>query len=159
MVCQNHFSAIVLWLIAGSAVAVAGARISVWIQPHFAPVLLYPLLLGLVLGGAFAGLAYAAGLRSTRKLLVAVVLFAIFAALLEHALFYADYRAGFERALKHASERIGFPVPDIEPQTLTEYIRNRAAAEQWAVARWMANPLVTATAAGVVFWYLIRPRQ
>jgi hypothetical protein len=156
---QKEYGAIVLWLIASSALVVAGARISVWIQPHFAPVVLYPLLSGAALGAGFAGLAYAAGLRSSRRLMVGVLLLAVSAALLEHAFFYADYRTGFERALEHAAERIGFRVQDLEAQTFGEYLGSRSAAEEWAIARWVGNPLVTATAAGVVFWYIMRPRQ
>jgi hypothetical protein len=154
-----HFGATALWLIASGAAAIAGARVSVWIQAHFAPVVIYPLLLGMALGGAFAGLAYAAGLRRSRGLIGAVLLLAVCAALLEHGFFYADYRVGFERALEHASERIGFPVQNIEPQSFPEYIASRSAVEEWAIERWVANPLITATAAGMIFWYLMRPRQ
>jgi hypothetical protein len=154
-----HFGATALWLIASGAAAIAGARVSVWIQPHFAPLVLYPLLFGVALGGTFAGLAYAAGLRLSRELLGAVFLLAGVAALLEHAFFYADYRAVFGRVLEQANERFGVPVQDLEPQTFGQFLSNRSAAEEWAIARWAANPLLTASAAGVVFWYLMRPRQ
>jgi hypothetical protein len=150
---------LVLWLVASAAVSVAGARISVWIQSHFAPVVLYPVLFGGIIGAALAGLAYAAGLRRLTGLIVAVVLLAIAAALLEHAFFYADYRASFELARQRGEERIGLPLPDVEAETFGGYLRSHAEKSGYDIALWLANPLITATAAGVVFWYLMRPRR
>ncbi len=150
----RHFGPLLLWFVSAVAVAVTGARISVWVQPHFAPVVIYPVLVGTVLGAAFGALALLAGVNRSHGKLIGVVLLAVVASLLEHAFFYGDYRANFAAALGRVSEQVGFPVLDVEPQTFAEFLRNRAAAEQSSVALWVSNPLITATAAGVVFWYL-----
>jgi hypothetical protein len=149
-----HFGPLVLWFVTAVAVAVAGARISVWVQPHFAPVVIYPVLVGAVVGVAFAGLAVLAGVERSRGILIAVVLLAVAASLLEHAFFYRDYRASFVQARERGEERIGFPLPEVEPVTFGEYLRSHAEASGREIGLWVANPLITAAAAGVVFWYM-----
>jgi hypothetical protein len=149
-----QFGPFLLWMASAAAVATAVARISVWMQPEFAPVVVYPLMLGGVFGAAFAGLAYVAGLRGSQGVLAAVVLLSTAASLLEHAFFYRDYRASFESAREQAAQRVGFPLPGVEPETFVEYLRSRAEARGRAVVLWVANPLITAAVAGVVFWYL-----
>ncbi len=151
---RMHFGPVVLWFFSAVAVAVAGAHISVWVQPHFAPVGIYPVLVGTVLGAAFGALALLAGVNRSRGILFAVVLLAVAASLLEHAFFYRDYRASFEQARERGEERIGFPLPEVEPETFGEYLRSHADASGREIALWVANPLITAAAAGVVFWYL-----
>ncbi len=118
-----HFGPVVLWFVSAVAVAVAGCASPYWVQPHFAPVVIYPVLVGAVLGAAFGGLAVLAGVNRSRGILIAVVLLAVAASLLEHAFFYRDYRASFEQARERGEERIGFPLPEVEPETFGEYLR------------------------------------
>ena len=72
--------AFLTWLVPAGVVALAVARVSVWVQPHFAPVVLYPLLVGAALGALLCGLLQVARLGGARLAVMGTVLVALAAA-------------------------------------------------------------------------------
>jgi hypothetical protein len=147
----SKFRSFLLWLLPAIVVAIAVARVSVWVQPHFAPLLLFPLLLGAALGALLCGLLQVARLSDARLAVAGTVLVAILAAGAEHGFFYMDYRVAHARKARGA----GIAAEDLSPADFPAYMRAQAATDRLQVPLWIANAaVIVAAAAGVVIWYL-----
>jgi 4-amino-4-deoxy-L-arabinose transferase-like glycosyltransferase len=140
-----------IWLVPAIVVAVAVARVSVWIQPHFAPLGLFPLLIGAALGALLCGLIQIANLRSLRLSVVGAVIVVLLAAAAEHAFFYLDRRS---EHLRKASEA-GIPDDVLSTATFPEYLRRQAELDDMKVPLWFGNAvLMVGAAGGMVIWYV-----
>jgi cytochrome c-type biogenesis protein CcmH/NrfF len=141
----------VLWIIPAVVVAAAVARVSVWVQPHFAPLVLFPLLVGAALGAILCGLIEIAHLSDARLALVGTMLVALLTALAEHGFFYMDYRA----ALARKALEFGITEEILTPSTFGEYMDAQAALDDRQTLLWIANAaLLALSATGMVLWYM-----
>ena len=142
--------AFLIWFIPAIVVAVAVARVSVWIQPHFSPLVLFPLLIGAALGALLCGLIQIANLRDLRLVMTGTVLVMLLAAAAEHAFFYLDRRSEHLRKALEA----GIPEEVLSRPTFPEYIRQQAELDDMKVLLWIGNAvLMVAAAGGMVIWY------
>ena len=142
-----------LWLVPSLGVAVFLARVSVWLQPRFSPVVVFPLLTGAALGIALGGLLYLVHLRDPRLGVVATPFVALILALAEHAFFYLDYRSDFAATLSRNERKLVLVADEVQPLPLVEYMRAHAADSR-DVLLWIGNCLLTIIAAtGVVAWW------
>ncbi len=142
---------IVLWLLPAAVVAVAVARVSVWIQPHFSPLVLFPLLIGVALGALLCGLIQIANLHELRLAVAGTVLVVVLAAAAEHLFFYLDRHSEHLRKAQQA----GIPVAVLSRPTFPEYLRQQAELDDMKVPLWIANVVLMGGAAvGMVLWYL-----
>ena len=143
--------AFLIWLVPAAVVAVAVARVSVWIQPHFSPLGLFPLLIGAALGALLCGLVQIASLRDLRLVLFGTVLVALLAAAAEHVFFYWDRRSEHLRKALEA----GIPEEVISRPTFPEYMRRQADLDDMKIPLWIGNAvLMVAAASGMVVWYV-----
>jgi hypothetical protein len=143
--------AFLTWLVPAGVVALAVARVSVWVQPHFAPVVLFPLLVGAALGAILCGLLQVARMGDARLAVAGTVLVALLAAAAEHAFFYLDYRVAHARKARGA----GIAEEDLSPAEFPEYMRAQAATTRMQVPLWIGNAAAMVVAAtGVVIWYV-----
>jgi hypothetical protein len=143
--------AFLTWLVPAGVVALAVARVSVWVQPHFAPVVLFPLLVGAALGALLCGLLQVARLSDARLAVVGTVLVALAAGAAEHGFFYLDYRVAHAKKARGA----GIAEEDLTPADFPAYMRAQAAADRRQVALWIGNAAAMVVAAtGVVIWYV-----
>ena len=140
---------LILWLLPAVVVAVAVARVSVWIQPHFSPLVLFPLLIGAALGALLCGLAQIANLRDLRLALAGTALVVVVAAAAEHAFFYLDRRSEHLRKALEA----GIPVEVLSRPTFAQYMRQQAEFDDKNLPLWIVNAVLMAGAAGgMVLW-------
>jgi hypothetical protein len=150
---SSQSSTFFLWLVPSLGVAVFLARISVWLQPRFSPVVLFPLLTGAALGLALGGLLYLVHLRDPRLGVVATPFVALNMALAEHAFFYLDYRSDFAATLSRNESKLVLVADEVQPVPFIEYMRAHAADSR-DVLLWIGNGLLTIIAAtGVVTWW------
>jgi hypothetical protein len=142
--------AFLLWLVPAVVVALAVARVSVWVQPHFAPVVLYPLLIGAALGALVCGLLHLARLSDRWLAVIGTVLLAVLAAAAEHAFFYMDYRIAHARKALAA----GISEDELSPADFKTYMSAQAASDRLQIPLWIGNAAaMVVAAAGVVIWY------
>jgi hypothetical protein len=152
-ICEMR--AFLLWLVPAVAVGLAVARVSVWVQPHFAPVVLFPLLIGAALGALVCGLLHLARLSDRRLAVIGTVLLAVLAAAAEHAFFYLDYRVAHARKALAA----GISEDELSPADFTAYMRAQAASDRLQIPLWIGNAAaMVVAAAGVVIWYMTSRR-
>lgn len=139
-----------IWLVPAIVVAVAVARVSVWIQPHFSPLVLFPVLVGAALGAILCGLLQVAQLNHAWLAVAGTVLVAFIAAMAEHGFFYLDYQSAHIRKALQA----GLPLEELSEATFVEYMRAQAAADRMQIPLWLGNAALMALAAtGMVIWY------
>jgi hypothetical protein len=91
----------------------------VWVQPHFAPLVLFPLLVGAALGALLCGLLQLARLSDARLAVMGTILVAVLAAAAEHMFFYLDRH---HDQLRQALEA-GIPEEVVSMATFSEYLR------------------------------------
>jgi hypothetical protein len=138
------------WLIPAVVVALAVARVSVWVQPHFAPVVLFPSLIGAALGALLCGLLQLARLRDWRMAVIGTILVAVLAAAAEHMFFYLDRH---NEQIRQALEA-GIPEETFSRATFFEYMRGEAEQDDRKILLWIVNATATVvSAAAVVIWY------
>jgi hypothetical protein len=143
--------AFLLWITPAIVVALAVARVSVWVQSHFAPVVLFPLLAGAILGALLCGLLEVARFDHLPLAAIGTLLIALLASAAEHGFFYLDYRT----ALTKKTLEAGLPVEELPQATFGEYMRAQAALDRTRTPMWAAYAALMATAAvGMVVWYL-----
>jgi hypothetical protein len=147
----SKLRAFLIWLLPAAVVAIAVARVSVWVQPHFSPLGLFPLLIGAALGAILCGLVQIANLRDLRLMLAGTVLVALLAAAAEHVFFYLDRRGEHLRKALEA----GIPEEVISQPTFPEYMRRQAELDDMKVPLWIGNAvLMVCAAGGMVIWYV-----
>jgi hypothetical protein len=135
--------------------AIAIARIAVWLQrAGFSTVVLFPLIIGTVLGAIVGFVASQTG-ETNRKLAVVVALLAAaVCAAAEHGIFYLDYRRGFEAKLQSdPNARLAATMnPELfEPVPLAKYM-----VSEWAMnwRLWILDALAMIGAAGTAAWFV-----
>jgi hypothetical protein len=144
-----------LWLVPAVVVAVAVARVSVWVQPHFAPVVLFPLLVGASLGALACGLLQLANLNDWRLAVPATALLGLVTAAAEHGLFYLDFVA--RDSVERSKQILEAGVPDegLSNISFVEYMRWQGALDPTQISIWIASAvLIVIAACGMVIWYL-----
>jgi hypothetical protein len=147
---SSTIRAFLIWLVPAIVVAVAVARVSVWIQPHFAPLVLFPLSIGAALGALLCGLIQISNLRRLRLIVAGTVLVVLFAAATEHVFFYLDRR---NEHLRKALEA-GIPEEVLSRPTFPEYMRQQAELDDMKIPLWLGNAvLMVGAAGGMVIWY------
>ncbi len=93
--------AMCLWVAIIVAIAVALARIAVWLQmDHFAAVGVFPVLSGAACGVAVAWIGKQLAICGRTKIILAAIFAAIVIVSAEHLLFYLDYCSQFAAALQ-----------------------------------------------------------
>ena len=144
-----------LWLVPAVVVAVAVARVSVWVQPHFAPVVLFPLLVGASLGALACGLLQLANLNDWRLAVPATAFLGLVTAAAEHGFFYLDFVAkdSVERSRKILEA--GVTDEGLSSVSFVEYMRWQGALDRTQVLIWIGSAaLIVIAACGMVIWYL-----
>ena len=142
--------AFLIWLVPATVVAVAVARVSVWIQPHFSPLVLFPLLIGAALGALLCGLMQLADLNNVRLAVAGTLLIVLITAAAEHVFFYLD------RSNEHLRKALeaGIPEEVISRPTFSEYMHQQAELDRMKIPLWIGNAVLMAGAAGgMVIWY------
>jgi hypothetical protein len=147
----SKLRAFLIWFLPAVVVAVAVARVSVWVQPHFSPLVLFPLLIGAALGALLCGLIQIADYRDLRPLLAGILLVALVTVAAEHLFFYLDRRSEHLRKALEA----GIPEEVLSRPTFPEYMRQQADLDDMTVPLWIGNAiLIVAAAGGMVIWYV-----
>ncbi len=161
-----------LWFLPAIVGAVLLARVSVFVQTHFAHWLLVPLMTGLILGAISIGLNRLANHVSSnrRGLLMAAAVLAIVVAIAEHAFFYHDFCQARQHEIENsltfqelvanqADERVaGANVSaDIPSVTLmprfAEYMRSEASNDRTRPLIWALHAgVLIASALGTLTW-------
>ncbi len=147
----SRFRSFCSWFLPAVVVGVAVARVSVWIQPQFSPLVLFPLIIGVCLGILLCGLMQLVNFRDPRLALVGTLAIALLSAGCEHAFYYWDYRREQPRKLLEA----GVPEEAITTPGLSEYLQKEAELDRTKVPLWIGNAALMALAAcGAVMWYM-----
>jgi hypothetical protein len=144
-----------LWFAPALVVGLAVARVSVWVQPHFAPMILYPLLIGAALGAILCGLAQLAKLGVARLAIAGTIVVALLAAVAEHGFFYLDFvaRESIERSRRMLEA--GVPDEGLSSVSFAEYMRWQGSLDRRQILLWIGNAaLMAAAAGGMVGWYV-----
>jgi hypothetical protein len=148
---SSTIRAFLIWLVPAIVVAIAVARVSVWIQPHYSPLVLFPLLIGAALGALLCGLVQIANVRDLRLVLAGTVVVVLLAVVAEHTFFFLDRRSEHLRKALEA----GIPEEVITTATFTEYMRQQAELDSMKVPLWIGNAvLMVGAAGGMVIWYV-----
>lgn len=142
----------VLWFLPTLVLALALARLVVWVErAGFAPALL-PILVGAAVGGAAAGLSMLAGHSARTALAIGAAVAALACVAAEHAFFYLDYRAEFGRFAAGQSklEIIQAAGGGVEPAGFAEFMqagasRNFGPLPMWTW--WLIHATLTIVAA------------
>lgn len=157
-----------LWLagcLVASAVLIA---VSHWAQQYSAPLLLFPLLVGVALGSCTAYLSRVFGLEFRRPAAVCLTIVALALTVGQHAVAYRDYRDKLERSRRERPERLLYEQMQghAEPTTFGEYLsieasRGRAIGSSrlfgWQVwASWAVDAAATVGGALVAHRMLAR---
>ncbi len=131
--------ACLLGLPAAAALGAVAAWLAVGAQFYFAPLLLFPLLVGLGVGAACVGLMRLTQVGNRPTIVLGVLLAAAVAVAGQH---YLDYRQALARSLHEieALQRSG-PVPITRlpaapPQGFADYLRQQADAGRPVTAKW-----------------------
>jgi hypothetical protein len=154
---QTNTRAFLLWFGPALVVGIAVARVSVWVQPHFSPVILYPLLIGAALGAILCGLAQLAQLRNAGSAVAGALFVVLVAAAAEHAFFYLDFvaRESLERSRKMLEA--GVPDEGLSSVGFVDYMLWQGSLDRKQVLLWIGNAALMAVAAGgMVGWYVRR---
>jgi hypothetical protein len=138
-----------LSFVCGVAAAVAlgwlAAKLNV---AGFAPVGLLPLAIGIALGGMVGRFATAAGIVSTKRLILTAVLLAIVVVLTEHAWLYRDFCRQWREARTNQAQVAMFRAET--PWSPSEYFANEATPGR--VALWCIDAALIVVAAVATVW-------
>lgn len=147
------------WLPGSVALGLAVAWIAMVIQVYFAPLVIFPLLVGVVLGGMMVGLVRLAHLGHRPTIVTGAVLAVLVAVVGQHYF-------GFRQALAHIDKKallLRATVPElpkaeqaVPPEEFLDYLQWRAcrgrpvgqwvAHDGWAWFSWCVDVLLTAAA-------------
>jgi hypothetical protein len=154
-----------LWLVPTVVVAVAVARVSVWVQPHFAPAVLFPLLVGAALGALACGLLQLSSLTDWRLAVPATAFLGLVTAAAEHGFFYLDFVAHDSAVRSRKILEAGVSDEGFSSVSFGEYMRWQGVFESTQVLIWIGSAvLIVIAACGMVIWYVrfyhvTRPRE
>jgi hypothetical protein len=143
----------IIWLAISILLAGAIGRIAVWLQlAGFSTVVLFPLLVGAVLGAVVGFAALQVGEVGRKAALAGAVLAGIICAAAEHGYFYLDYRRGFESKLQ-SDPKVQLAATmnpeNFQPASFSKYIAAQAE-DNWPL--WIADAFALIGAAGFAAW-------
>ena len=122
-----HPAALAFWLPACLAAALLVAKAAVVAESYFAPLIFFPLLIGLVLGTTLVGVMRLAQLAHRPTVLAGAVLAGVLTILGQHYLSYrADLQRRQEKFDQHPGASLAFA--DQLPESFGGFLRRRAAA-------------------------------
>jgi hypothetical protein len=152
-----RWAAVCLWLAIVVGIAVALARISVWLQfAHFAAVGVFPVVLGAACGAAVTWIAKLMAIRGHRRIICAAAFAAIVVVAAEHLLFYLDYRSHFAAALQAnpKAQLVATLVADeFQPVSFYRFMAAEAS-DKWPL--WIADSLAMIAIAAFSAWLMSR---
>jgi hypothetical protein len=146
-----------LWIAVIVGIAVALARIAVWLQvAHFAALGVFPAILGATCGIAVAWIGRQLAIRGRRKIIVAAVFAAVVIVAVEHMLFYLDYRSQFAAALQanpKAQLAASLVANEFQPASFYRFMAAEAP-DKWPL--WTADALAMIAIAAFSAWLMSR---
>jgi hypothetical protein len=152
---RPNLRAFLVWLGPAMVVGIAVARVSVWVQPHFSPMIVFPILIGAALGAILLGLVQLARLNDIRFAVAGTIFVALICAAAEHGFFYLDFLARESLSRQKKMFEAGLSDEEISPVTFAQYMRWQGAADRQQELVWIGNAaLMAAAAVGVVVWYM-----
>jgi hypothetical protein len=157
-----RWGAAALWIAIVLLLSIALARIAVWLQSaHFAPVGLFPIMLGFAFGLAAALIAAYLGLHGRALITGGVIISALALVAAEHGFFYLDYRRQFQEKVESdlqnnvvLQQAFRNMIDDfrIQPPTLFQFMSEEASAK-WLL--WIADATAMIAIAAVVAWLMV----
>ena len=141
----------------GIAVALAVSWIAVRLQEQgFAPLGLFSLLVGTVLGLAFAGILHWTHAAHRSSALAATIALGVVTTFAQHVHFYIDYRRAYHAAGSSQPEWTSVLVrnPQMGPPGFSSYLRARASPSN--VGIWFVDALLTWSASGILITMALR---
>jgi hypothetical protein len=145
----------IIWLAISILLAAALARVAVWLQlAGFSTVVLFPLIVGAVLGAVVGFAGSQVGEVSRRIVVVGAILAGAICAAAEHGYFYLDYRRGFESKLQSdpkAQLAATMNPEKFEPASFSKYMAAQTE-DNWPL--WIADAIAMIGAAGVAAWFM-----
>ena len=117
------------WFLPCSIFCVVIARGAVLVQARWAPLVVFSLLLGMLLGGVIAAMIALAGGQRAAIVLPATAALALLLIVSEHFFFFRDGRlADYEKALaKNPTARlVEIPFPDLSMRSFLQFVRSNA---------------------------------
>jgi hypothetical protein len=151
---QTNTRAFLVWLGPALVVGIAVARVSVWVQPHFSPLVLFPLLIGASLGAILLGLLQLSRLYDVWLAIAGTIVVALVTAAAEHVFFYLDHRS--EYVLKALTA--GVPEEALTTMSFADYLRQQAALSEMQVMLWIGNAALMVLAATAVVGSYLKAR-
>jgi hypothetical protein len=163
-VTPHHGTTIALWIATVIMLSAALARIAVWLQnANFAPVGLFPLMLGFAFGLSAALAAAYLGLHGRGLITGGVIISAFVLVAAEHGFFYLDYRHQYQAKVDHdvqsnviLQQYFKNMLDDfrVKPPTFSEFMAAEASTK-WLL--WIVDGAAMIAVAAVVAW-LMAPR-
>lgn len=152
-----RWAAVCLWVAIIVAIAVALARIAVWLQTaHFAALGVFPVLMGAACGVAVAWIGRQLTICGRTKIILAAIFAAIVIVSAEHLLFYLDYRSQFAAALQanpKAQLAATLVVNEFQPASFYRFM-SAEAPDKWPL--WIADALAMIAVAAFSAWLMSR---
>jgi hypothetical protein len=148
------------WSAVAALLAVAMARVAVWLQSAgFSTVMVFPVVIGAVLGGIVSFMASQLG--ESRRMLVVVgsLMAAAVCASAEHGFFYLDYRSHFAAKLQSDPTMqlaVTMNPERFRPAPFSKFM-SAAAAENWPL--WIVDAFAMIAAAGATAWLVFPSRK
>jgi hypothetical protein len=154
--CRKSLGVLFVSSFAGGAVL---ARLAVWIQgAGFAPLILFPILAGCVIGAAIFLLARQIKACSLPASICASIIAAASFVIFEHLFFYLDYRSGFSAAMGRNPSAAIF-AGEVNPIGFFEFLQLGATKETGPLSgwlRWIIDAALTILAAAACVWFTHR---
>jgi hypothetical protein len=155
---SRSWLSLAIWLGVVLLLSLAEARIAVWLQnANYAPVGLFPIMLGFVFGLTAALAATYVGVHGRTAITAGVLICALFLVAAEHGFFYLDYRSEFIAKLQSdpkAQLAVAIEGSAFRPASFGEFMSAEAAAK---LPLWIGDAAAMIAIAGLVAW-LAAPR-
>jgi hypothetical protein len=149
------FQKLCIWSGISALLAVVLARIAVWLQSiGFSPIVIFPLLIGAVLGALIAYAANVADEKRQALVVIGAILAAVVCAAAEHGFSYLDYRRGYEAKLQSdpkAQLAASMDPEKMRPATFARFMSADAQAN-WVL--WIVDALAMIGAAAGSAWFV-----
>ncbi|QGJ69424.1 Hypothetical protein PBC10988_11060 [Planctomycetales bacterium 10988] len=152
------------WLLLSCLMAVSLGAASAYVQGFYAPILLAPILWGLLLGGLLGLLAWWLGFANRRFIFVATLLAVVVMIHLQHFVSYQIYLQSLEAAFQKSPAAL--VAHEYRPDSWWDFMKTQAErgrsvggwqlknAQVWAW--WVLDGILSGTAALIVVWQMIR---
>jgi hypothetical protein len=149
------FQKLSIWSVISALIAIALARIAVWLQSFgFSPMVVFPLIIGAALGSMIALAANVAQEKRRELVVTGAVLAAIVCAAAEHGFSYLDYRRGYEAKLQSdpkAQLAASMNPENMRPASFAKFM-GADAKGNWVL--WIVDALAMIGAAAGSAWFV-----